>query len=211
MDKGVTIVIDDAQVVAALERLRARTADMSGVMADIASDLRKSTMDRFEDQAGPDGKRWAPFSPRTLKRMSARRRLANPQLLQDKGHLLLSLSEGTASDALSATVRTNLPYARIHQFGGTVEHPERQGEATFIFVKDGAGRKKDGTRYGSRLRFASASTRAENAHTKTFTVPAHNVTIPARPYFGISDADRKIILETIEDHYRRALGAGETP
>lgn len=202
---GVSIIVDDEQIVAALTRLAGASSDLSEAMADISSAVLTSTQLRIEAEAGPDGAKWAPHAPSTLKRMPASRR-ANPKLLRDRGLLYASLTAD--SDAERAQVGSNLKYARIHQLGGTIDMPERQGEATFVYAKQGAGRTKDGRRVGSKLRFAKARTRAKSKHSRAFTVGQHQVPIPARPYLGISDADRTEILAIIELHFQRAVGGG---
>ncbi|HQS08722.1 MAG: hypothetical protein B7Y12_02165 [Rhizobiales bacterium 24-66-13] len=203
MADGIRIEIDDAAVVAALGRLAKATADLSPAMADIASAVLGTTQRRFETESGPGGIKWVPFSPKTLKSMRASRR-ANPHLLRDRVSPGLYSSQVAHSDATSAEVGTNLVYGPIHQLGGTVKLPEREGSAVFQTVKQGAFTTKDGRRVGSRLRFAKASTRAKSRQEKSFTIRAHEVTIPARPYLGIDDADRAEILAIIEDHIAAA-------
>lgn len=195
---GASIIVDDRELSERLARLAAASADLTPLTADIAGIVLGSTQRRFETEMGPDGARWKPFAPSTLKRMSARRR-ADPKLLRDRNRLYSSLT--AFSDATSAEVGTNVIYAALQQFGGEVTIPERQQESTFVNVKTGAGRKADGSRFGSTLRFARASTRARSKHTRSYTVPEHQITVPARAYLGIDETDRADILAAIEDHF----------
>ncbi|KQO53073.1 phage virion morphogenesis protein [Methylobacterium sp. Leaf85] len=204
---SIKIEIADADIAAAFKGLVAAGGDLVPVMEDIGAALLFSTQRRFEAQAGPDGQAWAPFAPSTLKRMPDRRKPA--QLLRDRGRLYSSLTFDAQTDAVE--VGTNLAYAGIHQFGGDIPIPERQGSATFVIVAKGAGKTKDGRRVGSRLRFARARTRAKSKHTKAFTVPAHSISIPARPYLGISDADKAEILAIVADHLAQAAGIEGAP
>ena len=64
-------------------------------------------------------------------------------------------------------VGSNLPYARIHQKGGTIK-PKKAKKLVF----KGRGGKK---------------------------VAVDEVTIPARPYLGVSADDMKEVRETISD------------
>ena len=205
---AITIEVDDAPIRAALNAFAERGGDLSAVMADLGAAMLTSTQQRFEAQAAPGGEKWAPFAPSTLKRMPLRRR-ANPFLLRDKANLYSSIHADTG-DAF-AEVGSNLAYAAIHQFGGTVKIPEREQTATFIIVPKGAATTKDGRRVGSRLRFAKASTRSKTRHERTFKAGGHSVTIPARPYLGIDDADRTEILAIIEDHFRGLPGVEAAP
>jgi phage gpG-like protein len=164
-------------------------------MEAIGAALLFSAQRRFETQSGPDGPPWAPFAPSTLKSMPARRK--PPWLLRDTNRLYSSLTY--VADAGAVEVGTNVVYAAPHQFGGDIPIPERQATATFRIATQGAATAADGRRVGSKLRFAKASTRAKSAHTKTFTVPAHTIRIPARPYLGISADDQAEILAIIGD------------
>lgn len=98
------------------ERLSARleagaraAVDFTVPMRAIADTMRTATVERFEDERGPDGQRWQP----------SRRAVEEGGLtLTDRGHLRQSIT--AASDANSALAGTNLVYAAIHQFGGTI-------------------------------------------------------------------------------------------
>lgn len=187
---SIRIEVSDKDIAGGLQRLADTGVDLRPAMEAIGGALLTSTQQRFERKAGPDGGAWAPFAPSTLRRMPDRRK--PPELLRDRGRLYGSLTFAAGDD--SVEVGTNVVYAAIHQFGGDVVMPERQGSATFVTVREGAGSAKDGRRVGSKLRFARASTRAKSKETKAFTVPSHTIRIPARPYLGISDADKAEIL-----------------
>jgi len=202
---SIRIEVADAEVATGLRRLGEAGGDLGAAMEEIGAALLFSTQTRFETKTGPDGAPWTPFAGSTLKRMPARRRIG-PQLLRDTGRLSGSLV--FKADAESVEVGTNVVYAAIHQFGGSVVIPERRGSATFEYVAEGAGKAKDGRRVGSRLRFATASTRAKTKHTRAFTVPAHTVSIPARPYLGVSDDDRAEILAILADRLAKAGAEG---
>lgn len=204
---SIKIEVADAEIATALKGLIAASGDLLPVFEDIGAALLFSSQRRFEAQAGPDGQPWAPFARSTLKRMPVRRK--PPQLLRDRGRLYSSLT--FAADTGAVEIGTNLAYAAIHQFGGDIPIPERQGSATFIIAAKGAGKAKDGRRVGSRLRFARANTRAKSKHTKEFTVPAYSISIPARPYLGISEGDKAEILAIITDHLGQAGATGAAP
>jgi phage virion morphogenesis protein len=193
---SIKIVVDDKDIAAGIARLVEAGQDLAPVMDAIGGALLFSTQRRFEAQAGPDSGKWAPFAPSTLKRVNPRR--SPPQLLRDRGRLYDSLT--FIADDSSAEVGTNVVYAGIHQFGGEISRPEREGSATFVYAAQGAGRTKKGQRVGSKLRFANAATRAKSKHTRDFIVPEHTIRIPARPYLGISEADKAEILAILTDH-----------
>jgi phage virion morphogenesis protein len=209
---GARVKVEDAEIRRAFRRAIDAGADPRALLDDVGAYAVASTQRRFEAEAGPGGVKWAPFARSTLRRMSPRRR-ASPRLLRDTVRLYSSLVHQVLGDTL--LVGTNLEYAAIHQFGGEVKQPARTQTATFRLAQQGAGRKfdEDGNvvRYGSRLRFAKASTRAKSRQEKTFDVGARTISIPARPYLGLDDADRAEILSIAEDHYAQAVGAEARP
>lgn len=92
-------------------------ADFSVPMAAIADLMRSESILNFETERGPDGEPWLP-STRAIE--------DGGLTLTDTGHLRQSLTG--ASDATGAILGTNMVYAAIHQFGGTVRG--RQGSKT---------------------------------------------------------------------------------
>lgn len=72
MPDAIRIEIDDAQVRAALTRLRAGLADLTPAMRDIGETLAESTKRRFASSTAPSGARWAPNSQVTILQYLAR-------------------------------------------------------------------------------------------------------------------------------------------
>jgi phage virion morphogenesis protein len=84
--------------------------DFTPAMKTIADFMRSQAVLNFENETGPDGRKWQP----------SQRAIADGGLtLTDRGHLRQSIT--AASDATSAIAGTNLIYARIHQFGGRIQ------------------------------------------------------------------------------------------
>ncbi|GAB0056719.1 hypothetical protein SIID45300_01030 [Candidatus Magnetaquicoccaceae bacterium FCR-1] len=106
-DDLIRVVIDDAQVKSALDRLLGRSTDMSAPFRQIAGVMGFAVEENFAQEGRPP---WIPWAPSTANRRSG------GKILQDTGRLAASIT--TASDALSATMGTNTAYAAIHQFGG---------------------------------------------------------------------------------------------
>ncbi|TAN73183.1 MAG: phage virion morphogenesis protein, partial [Magnetospirillum sp.] len=148
---------------AALARLGQQFDDPTDLLDDIGASLVNSTQDRFERQAGPDGKRWAALSADTVlsrlggaskaytKRMTfraaAKRKMSSMAILIQRGHLRNSITHRATRTGVE--VGTAMVYGAIHQFGG----------------KAGRGRK---------------------------------ISIPARPYLGLDDADAETIHEKVQ-------------
>ena len=163
-------------------------------MNAIGAYLVTATQQRFEREQGPDGMPWQRLSPRTANKRIGKTRRGYEHILRIKNRLYSSLKY--QADAASLAVGTNVDYAAIQQLGGTIKKPARQqtiyqrynpktGDLDQRFVKR------------SRSNFA-----------RDVDVAAHSITIPARPYLGISDEDRAEILEIVADSARRSLAGG---
>ena len=78
-----------------------------------------------------------------------------------------------------------LAHAAIHQFGGDINMPSRPATVRY--------RSKAG-----KVLFAGRK-HAKGVTERNVTIPAHTVTMPARPFLGISAADDKEIRDIIRD------------
>jgi phage virion morphogenesis protein len=94
---------------AALGEAAARAEHPKDLFDEIGASLVVSTQRRFEAGVGPDGSPWPP---------SIRALAEGGRTLVDSGRLMQSLTH-VPSDA-GVEVGTNVLYAAIHQFGGTV-------------------------------------------------------------------------------------------
>ncbi|MDA8121059.1 MAG: phage virion morphogenesis protein [Deltaproteobacteria bacterium] len=172
----IEIEIDDREIREALSRLAAKVRNLAPAMKNIGEYLQRSTWERFAQQKDPSGKPWAPLKPSTLARKKTSKILIESSRLRD--------SIVYRADSDQVEVGTNVEYAAIHQFGGTVQHQARNQNVHFA--------KK-----GNRVRFA----KSRNAtYGMKVSIGAHATTIPARPFLGVSDEDRSEILDIIRDH-----------
>lgn len=169
-----------------LEQLQKDLARRDLMLEQIGHALENSVHARFRSMTDPSGKRWKALSARYL-----RAKKNNDKILTLEGRLNDQIVHQIQGDTV--TVGTNVPYAAIHQFGGTVAI----GEQTVT--------RKRGTKGKNKGRFMVGTTKAKHAVVSTFKIPAHKVRIPARPFLGLSEADRVEVRETIKDHIRRAL------
>lgn len=144
--------------------------------------LSDSARENFRKERAPSGLPWTPLAASTIKARKTRGKSAI-SILRDRGALVGSINFAATADSVSIGA---VPiYSAIHQLGGVIEKPQRQGK---IFRKQ----EKDGTIGRRFVKRKSADLETE------VTIPAHQVKIPARPYLGISAADEKAILETAE-------------
>ncbi|MDP2373166.1 phage virion morphogenesis protein [Reyranella sp.] len=145
-----------------LGRLADRLGDLTPLMSILASFLRASTRQRFEDGEGPDGARWTP---------SIRARLTGGKTLVQHGILRDSINDQHGRN--HAVVGTNDPRARMLHFGGVIT--ARAGGA-LVFNLPGAGWRR-----------------------------VASVTIPPRPFVGLSTADGVEIGGLIDDYIARSV------
>lgn len=132
---GITVTIDDREVIDFLARMSGRAADMTRPMREIGGLVRSAALESFVAQSAPDGQKWPVLSPATLiaraRRVTggkhrkksgglnarASRIVASGKALLDTGVLRGSIAVHDVT-ATTVTVGTNLIYAAIHQFGG---------------------------------------------------------------------------------------------
>jgi len=189
MADGLQLVIDDADVRAGLNRIAEAGGDIRPAQEDIGAYLVTSTQRRFERETAPDGAKWKRLSPRTAEKRIKGRRRGYDNILRVSRRLEQSIFEEV--DAEGVRVGSNVVYAAIHQEGGTIEMPAR---TQTIYQNYDARRDHFDPRFRSPRRSNFA---------RDVNVKAHSVTIPARPYLGLDDADRAEILEIIEEHFRQ--------
>ena len=107
---GVRIRLEGADaVLAQLKAIQARVDDTAGMFRHIGAAVAASTQERFNTGTGPDGVAWAP---------SARAKREAGQTLVKTARLKGSIFQQSSASGVS--VGTNVIYAAIHQFGGTI-------------------------------------------------------------------------------------------
>lgn len=145
---GASTSIDDREVIEALKRLEQAGGDLTAAFNVIGEKLLRTHKERFNQQRDPEGKPWAPLSPK----YRARKKRNQDKTLVLYGYLSGLLRYQVGAGGTRLELGTDRVYGATHQFGD----------------------------------------------------PRRNV--PARPYLGLSEDDRGMILEVIQDHYQRALG-----
>lgn len=184
-----TVQIDDAKLKGMLQRLAQRMGNLSPVLEKAGAILRNDALDNFKAQRAPDGTPWAPLKRATLAARRKGKGAGNAQILRDTGVLMNSIgsSGGYGIHQLtptSVTIGTRVPYAAIHQNGGTINFGARS------------------IRVRLRKNKAGRSVFAKDSHKRARTVWGTNtsgwsVRIPARPFIGLSDKARGQIVDTI--------------
>ncbi len=148
--------ISSSELTAKLNRVAQAMSDTAPLTAAIAGSLATVTDDNFTAQGRPT---WAGRKPSTIKNYQ-RQGLSYGGVLQLSGTLRARIV--SSSDQDSASVGSNMPYAAIQHFGGTIKHP-------------------GGTRYQKGARLASFTKNGFTGPTSGVT-GAHDIKIEARPY-----------------------------
>ena len=161
----------DESVFRRLEALRQDLDRRDQLLGEIGRTLAASVRKRFETMRQPDGKRWKPLSTSYLRRKKKNK----DKILTLEARLRNQIIHQIQGDTV--TVGTNVAYAAIHQFGGTIDIPEQTVT------------RKRGTKGKNAGRFMPSATTAKHAVYSTFTIPAHQVTVPSRPFLGLSEGD----------------------
>ncbi len=135
--------------------------------------IARHTKENFEGGHDPQGNAWLP-----LKHPRSKKGDATP--LRDKGLLMGSTQAGGAHvQQISSNVLitgSNLEYAAIHNYGGTITMPERQGTAVTT--------KKRGESRRLFARRTKATMKKLQTRTYHFIVPSYTITIPQRQFAG---------------------------
>lgn len=192
---GVSISVDDGVVRDALSRLEKASARPNAALRALGQHLVTSAQMNIEREAAPDGTPWTPLSRRTAsQRVGGKRRGAHP-MLRLSGRLYGSVTY--AADDESVEWGSNLVYARIHQLGGTIDMPARAGSVSLKTIRARGG--------GIRTRFARPG--RKGVETRPVSIRGYRIRIPARPYLGISAADRQAVPEIVTGFLRAEVGA----
>ncbi|MGH1577714.1 phage virion morphogenesis protein [Planktotalea sp.] len=96
-----------------------RLDDKTRLLKTIGEEMLPRINKRFKDERGPDGKRWAPLSSRTIAARLKRYGNSPLTILRMRGHLAGSISYQVGGNALKIGTNDDVnAYAGIHQFGG---------------------------------------------------------------------------------------------
>lgn len=169
----IDITLDDAELKAELKKLAARLNNLKPFFNDVGETLLNSTRERFRSQTAPDGSAWTPLSPA----YAARKKRNKGKILTLYGHLRGTLVKQATADSLR--IGTPLVYGATHQFGAA------QGSFGEVVARINAHTRR--TRSGGTV--------SVRAHTRAMRIPWGN--IPARPFLGLSTADRNDFLDAL--------------
>jgi phage gpG-like protein len=165
-----------------------RGADLAPVMRQIGNELLQLRSQRFRRGRGVNGVPWKP-----------KQRVINGKKLPLIFSGRLADSIAVQADANSVTLGSILPYARIHEFGGSITlHPFSRKVLFREVGKAGSG----------QFRFAGRKSKSKRLVSKPVEYGARTINIPARPWLRIDAQDRAAISTVIGEHFERLLKGG---
>lgn len=180
MTVSIDLELNTAEMQAELRAMIARMDDRKPFFRAVGRLLAESGIERLKStKLGPDGKTWTPLRPGTIRAREARGQTPIEILRSNTKHRSGSPLAGSIGyDVTEDEVRVGATpiYAAIHQLGGTISKPA-------------------GSRWMVGRRFAR---RADGDGGREVAIPAHTITIPARPYLGVSAEDEEDILDMAE-------------
>lgn len=113
---GVILKADFRNLDRRLRALGARFANPKEFLERIAEKLLQVARRSFEREASPEGRPWVRLTPAYAERKQ--RLVGRRNILQFSGTLVRSLHRGVQGNQFAFVSTGQLPYARIHQFGG---------------------------------------------------------------------------------------------
>lgn len=165
----ITIEIDDAEVRSSLSRLAAKVADFKPALREIGEALVETTKQRFSTSTGPDGQRW-----------DANAQVTMLAYLQGKSGAF-GKRDGKITGKGAAYAMNKKPLVAT---GGLRDSFRYQVEGNALLV--GTNWMASDIKSGAAIhQFGGQAGRGKK------------VTIPARPFLGISADDRGLIERTI--------------
>jgi phage virion morphogenesis protein len=189
------IEIDDSAFEQAMERVRGFMKDASPAMSLVSALMADAVEENFAAEGRP---KWLGLGKNTLKRR--RKDAGTGKILQRSGRLAGSITQ--SHDATSARVGTNVVYAAIHQFGGTIQRHPMSGFVRLRKAKNGMiMRQAD---------HPHLAVFAKNGHKNVKVVKwtrstGWTIKIPARPFLVLTEADNVGIESEVTAYLRRLV------
>jgi phage virion morphogenesis protein len=186
-------------ILRALKQIQRRGQQPGPLLKQIGEYLVRSTQDRFDTQKGPDGTPWQPVSPRWWEKKKVKKILTESSRLRD------SIVPRYSSN--SVEWGTNVKYAGVHQEGKTINHPERS--QVIHFKQKIRGQITRGSRNEEgKMEAGDLFSKKKGSHyAMKVQIGAHDTTMPARPFLGISGDDANEILARVQDYLSLDIAA----
>ncbi|EEA7822518.1 phage virion morphogenesis protein [Salmonella enterica subsp. enterica] len=189
---GVTLTLDYRDAMHVLLGMEQQLRHPEPMLDKMGEALLNFHRQRFKDQESPSGEAWQELSRRYKKRKK-----------RNKDKILVL--DGTLRSTLRWQIRgnellfgTDRPYGAIHQFGGTIEIAARSQQAYYREVR---GEKIKG-QFVRKVKNRFVSKKRSN-YSEWHTIGAYHITMPARPWLGVSDTEKIRLVDIARNHLYR--------
>ncbi|EMG2907681.1 TPA: phage virion morphogenesis protein [Klebsiella pneumoniae] len=183
---GVTLTFNAQDALSKLWDAREEMMRPEPLLRSMGERLLEFHQQRFRDQTSPDGVKWKELS----WRYKQRKRKNREQILTRDGYLRNTLRWQVNADEL--LFGTDRVYGAIHQFGGTIEIAARSQQAYYR-------QKKDGEIDNQFVR------KNKSNFAQWHTIPAYKISIPARPWLGVSKAQGTTLIDMAKNYLQGAF------
>ena len=171
------IVFNVSDFERSLSELINRLEHRAPLMKKLSHAMWDAVEENFAQQGRPT---WMGWSPKYAKRRGP------GQILQRSGRLASSIMPYSDND--SATVGTNVAYAAIHNFGGTIDIPARSQQAYYRMDKSG----------NVSNRFSKKN---KANYSEWNTIPAYQVNMPRREFLRLTEKDVEGMEKQAENYF----------
>lgn len=175
-NKIINVEIEKEEIKTLLLEIKSRTKNLQPAMSLIGQIAKRSIVQNFNSEGRPTP--WKP-SQRVLKK--------GGRTLSDTGILRDSFQD--FSTPLSAEVSTNIEYARIHNFGGTIN---RKARTSSVFFKQFKSGKRKGKTLFSKESKATFGKRAD--------FKDYKIEMPQREFMMVQNEDWTTIRDKISSY-----------
>ena len=187
-----TVTLNDAEFLALLDRMKSNVTNLRPAMVDIGANMVSLIHDKLGIGMTPWGEAMKPLR---YKRKHASKAGEGIPLNDTRMHIYQRITYKAGSSSLSVGMldSATAKIGQVHQFGAVINIPEHK-RTLYFFINKRTGRS----------RFAKKS---KANFEQDVTMPAHSVTIPARPFMPIRNGEADLptewmdqVLETMRKH-----------
>lgn len=184
-----------------LDQVAGKIENMAEVMGLIGEIVQSSVERNFEvggRYSSPGsykggGSKWKDLANGTKKARKRKGKWPGP-ILQVSGRLAGSIHYNAHNDKVE--VGTNLVYAAIHEFGGTIN---RAGGPGSVRLRSRQGKLVRQGKEGKLANLAVFSSSKHSHVVRSFVGKPYTITIPARPFLVVQDEDLEEIVRAVQE------------
>jgi phage gpG-like protein len=189
----IELKVKDPEINAIASRIRDMGGDLKPAMRDVGELLVRSTKKRFADGRGPDGTFWPSNTQATLETLMRRKAGGTVRRKGEKIKRPYARKDGRLNKRGAQVMMGKKPL---------IGESKRLGDEIHYAASD------SGVEVGSPMEYAAVQQfgagKGEFGRTKR-GAPIPWGDIPARPFLGLSDVDKLMVMDILNDHLAAAV------